>query len=170
MHYHRQHRYGNVSFVKQNKTAPKYCIVEQCGRRPKAKSLCEAHYARFKRQGQDFDKNIIRRNKYYSPGDLCIIPKCAKKPHALGMCKSHYSQQKKHQVKFEDILHLFEAGCETCGSTDALSIDHDHDICPESFACEKCFRGILCGPCNRALGIVKEDEAILKNMIKYLQK
>lgn len=169
-HYHRQHRYGNVSFVKQNKTPPKSCVVEECSRKPKAKSLCEAHYARFKRQGSNFDKSIIRENKYYSPGDICIIPRCFKKPHSLGMCKSHYSQQNKHQIKFESILHLFEAGCATCGGHKYLSIDHDHAICNDNFACDKCFRGILCGPCNRALGIVNDNSIILKNMITYIQK
>jgi hypothetical protein len=169
-HYHRQHRYGNTSFVKQNKQPPELCIVDSCNRKTKAKSLCEAHYARFKRDGSSFSHSTIRSVHNYSVSDTCIIPRCNKKPHARQMCRPHYSQWHKHDIDFLNILDMFEAGCQTCGSTDALSIDHDHNICSDNFACEKCFRGILCGPCNRALGIVKDDKSILNNMIKYLKR
>jgi hypothetical protein len=168
-HYHRQHRYGNTSFSKQNKQPPKQCIAIGCDRKPKAKSLCEAHYARLKRKSPSFNQGQIRSNKRYSPDDICFIPRCNYAPHSLGMCKRHYGQQHKHKLDFGKIAPLFEAGCQTCGSLYNLSIDHDHSICKEPFACEKCFRGILCGPCNRALGIVQDNPNILKNMINYVQ-
>ena len=31
-------------------------------------------------------------------------------------------------------------------------------------------RGLLCGPCNQALGLVKESVATLKNLIDYLEE
>lgn len=169
-HYHRQHRYGSTSFVKQDKSPPAFCIAQDCKRKPKAKSLCEAHYARFKRDGKAFSTLEIRKNTFYSSDDVCIIPRCKKSPFAKLMCRQHYQQQNKHQIDFSKILYLFEDGCGTCGTHDSLSIDHDHNICAESFACSKCFRGILCGPCNRALGMVKDSPKILKRMIEYIEK
>jgi len=99
-----------------------------------------------------------------------MIPRCQEQPHSKKMCRSHYAQQNKHKINFEDILDLFSEGCQTCGSFDALTIDHDYKVCSESFACEKCFRGVICGPCNRVLGLVKDNSTILKNMINYIQK
>jgi hypothetical protein len=169
-HYNRQHRYGNTSFVKQNKTPPETCVCEGCDRKPKAKSLCEAHYARFTRDGETFNRGPVRQVRTYLDNDICIMPRCNEKPFGIGMCRKHYQQQHKHKLDFSKILHLFEVGCKTCGSLKNLSIDHDYSICKDSFACDVCFRGILCGPCKRALGIVKDSTDILKNMILYIQK
>lgn len=41
-----------------------------------------------------------------------------------------------------------------------LHIDHDHETGR--------VRGLICGRCNRALGLVRDDVAILQRMIKYL--
>jgi hypothetical protein len=43
-----------------------------------------------------------------------------------------------------------------------FAIDHDHKTGE--------VRDLLCGQCNIAIGMAKEDENILKKMIKYLQK
>jgi len=169
-HYSRSYRYGSVDFVKQNKTGPKECYAIDCHRIAKAKGLCDAHYARFKRNGESFSNSSIRKIKYYTDSDVCIIPKCIQKPHALDLCRTHYSQQKAHKIDFSTILDLFDNGCMVCEKREDLQIDHDHKICNDKFACEKCFRGILCGACNRALGIMTDDVSKLKKMIQYIQK
>jgi hypothetical protein len=51
-----------------------------------------------------------------------------------------------------------------------LSVDHDHNCCPETKTCGKCTRGLLCSICNKTLGMVKDDVKILQDMIDYLQK
>lgn len=43
-----------------------------------------------------------------------------------------------------------------------VDVDHDHETGE--------IRGILCEYCNRALGMVKDDVAVLENMINYLKK
>lgn len=39
-------------------------------------------------------------------------------------------------------------------------IDHDHETLE--------IRGLLCHPCNTAIGLLKEDETIIINVFKYL--
>lgn len=54
---------------------------------------------------------------------------------------------------------------ETVGSANGsgiprrLSIDHDHKCCPQKeFLCGRCNRGLLCGVCNIALGLIETSK------------
>lgn len=56
-------------------------------------------------------------------------------------------------------------GCAVCGSCEprgnggTFQVDHDHRCCSSSCkACDKCRRGLLCGPCNTALGVLEDHE------------
>lgn len=51
--------------------------------------------------------------------------------------------------------------CATCPSTTDLVVDHDHKTGK--------VRGILCGPCNRSIGILKEDVATIRKLAEYLE-
>lgn len=51
--------------------------------------------------------------------------------------------------------------CELCGRRGRIQFDHDHNT--------GLFRGWLCSPCNRVLGLVREDIQTLKHMIDYLE-
>ena len=57
---------------------------------------------------------------------------------------------------YNALLTRQEGGCAICGKTDSghyqFSVDHDHSCCPGTPTCGQCVRGLLCGPCNRALG------------------
>ena len=49
-------------------------------------------------------------------------------------------------------------------------VDHDHKCCEGKVTCGgKCFRGLLCGWCNSALGNVKDSVTTLLSLAKYLQ-
>jgi hypothetical protein len=52
--------------------------------------------------------------------------------------------------------------CEVCGSTKKVCYDHDHATGKH--------RGWLCDRCNRALGIVQDDPALLRALADYLSK
>jgi len=51
-----------------------------------------------------------------------------------------------------------------------LSVDHDHSCCGKGKGCKKCVRMLLCSQCNMALGAVKDDVSVLKNMVRYLEQ
>lgn len=63
--------------------------------------------------------------------------------------------------------------CLTCQRPpiDRWDIDHDHKCiyCGGLKGCRKCFRGMLCRPCNSALGFVNDDTDTLERMIVYLK-
>lgn len=51
--------------------------------------------------------------------------------------------------------------CELCGRLGSIQFDHDHKTGR--------FRGWLCSPCNRVLGLVRENVQTLQHMIEYLE-
>lgn len=67
------------------------------------------------------------------------------------------------------------AGCLICKRTDRqLHVDHDHACCPArggaSATCGKCVRGLICGPCNRGLGLFFDDPDALLRASEYLRR
>ena len=52
--------------------------------------------------------------------------------------------------------------CEICGCSCDPHLDHDHKTGK--------FRGYICGSCNRALGMVKDNPEILRRAAAYLEK
>lgn len=64
-------------------------------------------------------------------------------------------------VEQYDALLLAQDGhCAICPSTTELCVDHNHTT--------GVVRGILCNPCNKALGFLKDDPARLAAAIEYL--
>lgn len=65
--------------------------------------------------------------------------------------------------------------CAICGGTDTGSarhplmlVDHDHACCAGPRSCGKCIRGLICHPCNVALGAAQDDPDRLLAMAAYL--
>lgn len=57
-------------------------------------------------------------------------------------------------------------GCAICGTAVnpdgySLAVDHCHDTGR--------VRGILCGPCNKAIGLLRDDPALLREAVRYLE-
>jgi hypothetical protein len=56
-----------------------------------------------------------------------------------------------------------EGKCNICKMPhEVLHVDHDHE--------SRSLRALLCGSCNRMLGLAKDDPNILENAIQYLKK
>jgi hypothetical protein len=63
--------------------------------------------------------------------------------------------------------------CASCGDQlhagTSTQVDHDHECCPGKETCGRCVRGLLCGPCNAALGYIDDSVAKLRSLIVYLE-
>jgi hypothetical protein len=67
-------------------------------------------------------------------------------------------------AEYEERLEYQEGVCQICRlppSGGRLNVDHCHDT--------NNLRGLLCGNCNRALGLFKEDEANVLSAVEYLK-
>jgi hypothetical protein len=61
--------------------------------------------------------------------------------------------------------------CAACGDTLVqVHIDHDHTCCAGKKSCGKCFRGLLCGGCNKALGLLKDTPERIQALYQYRQR
>ena len=67
--------------------------------------------------------------------------------------------------QYHDLLNKQGGACAICGcetDTRALDIDHHHGTGE--------VRGLLCNTCNRGLGLFKDDVAVLRSAITYLER
>ncbi len=76
--------------------------------------------------------------------------------------------------RYREMLVAQGGGCAICGTkpmTYRLAIDHDHRCCPDDRrSCGKCVRGLLCGPCNVALGMLQENPDLFAKAAEYLTR
>lgn len=54
------------------------------------------------------------------------------------------------------------AQCEACGEATNVVWDHDHSTCT--------FRGWICEPCNKALGMVRDSPTHLRLLANYAEQ
>jgi hypothetical protein len=71
------------------------------------------------------------------------------------------------------VLELDNGKCHICQkpySSDQLQIDHDHasTCCRKDSYCLECIRGLLCGNCNRGLGLFEDNPEFLEEACLYL--
>ncbi len=63
--------------------------------------------------------------------------------------------------------------CKICKTinpgTQDFAVDHDHARCPGKQSCGECVRGILCNPCNQAIGLMSDNPATLRLAAEYLE-
>jgi Recombination endonuclease VII len=64
--------------------------------------------------------------------------------------------------QYNDLLRAQHGACAICGNGQSgrLHVDHCHD--------SGSVRGLLCNRCNRAIGLLGDDPAILRRAISYL--
>jgi hypothetical protein len=127
----------------------------------------------------DTDKQCRRCEKMYPmkeynrPNSKYFHSYCNKCSNQLGTARNIMRKG----ITVEEYAKLEKAQngvCKICKNPESrrkrLSIDHDHNCCPNEVACGKCIRGLICFRCNSALGMIKDDIATLQSMIFYLSK
>ena len=75
--------------------------------------------------------------------------------------------------RYAELVAGQRGACAICKRPDPrgfrLSVDHDHVCCPGKKSCGKCVRGLLCGNCNAAIGLLQDDPDMLEQAAQYLR-
>lgn len=90
-------------------------------------------------------------------------------PEKVHLAKRTYALKSKYGITYEEYLDLLDSQgclCDICGII--LTQDIVKNVCIDH--CHKTgkIRGVLCGRCNKALGLVDDSIYTLKEMITYL--
>lgn len=103
-----------------------------------------------------------RREHYHANKDK------RKRKSRAGLRQAHQS----HHLTKEQYDELFAKQNGSCAnpycSNPATVIDHDHKCCPGQFSCGKCVRGLLCGQCNTAEGMLGGSAVKAYGLIQYM--
>ncbi len=134
----------------------KVCI--QCQEKPTlAKGLCSTCYARKSYQSNKEHKRNVKRNWALNNKEKVTQLKRSNLLKQYGLTLDQYNQMLKSQ----------DFGCAICKRKDSgrprminLVVDHNHTTGK--------VRGLLCSPCNVAIGMVKESIDILNRIKEYL--
>ena len=161
MHYQRWKRHGDPITIARSGPQRRQCQVDNCDILGRSNGWCEPHWYRVSRYG-DPEATSIRM----SPGTYteCRAEGCGSIPQARGWCPRHYQHWRKYGLTPDDYASLLAAqggGCALCGGTWGLAVDHDHTA--------NKVRGILCSPCNRALGKLGDTPESLRTVLLYLE-
>jgi len=125
-----------------------YSQKRKCSKCDQEKRLTDYRNNTSGSHGFDRDKIRLRR------------PEC-------GECTKKASKGKDEAVKLAKSLgisHKAPEGtkCELCNSTKGIVFDHDHE--------KNVFRGWLCDPCNRSMGVLGDNAKSLLKTVAYLSK
>ena len=170
-------------------------VTWKCGREPISRKQlwCVQHRRQVERWGcfsriRSWGVNHIRDSEGRKTCGGCLKPKSedqfSRNRGAVdglnSRCKScnrRYQMSSKYGLtptQFDEKLIEQELSCAACG-TEAPGghgwvVDHDHSCCPGHITCGLCVRGILCGKCNTALGLVGDNLNTLNQLINYLKE
>ena len=173
----------------------KICSESECGNLVYATGLCSMHYGR-KRRGSRMDtppqKRLPALLRDAAGNKLCRdclswlptgkIGPSSKSSDGMSNscrdCRSMYYRLRKYSMSrldFDEMLISQGSSCAICRTTEPKGrgwcVDHDHDCCPgQEGTCGGCIRGILCSPCNAAIGAMGDSADNLLRAAKYLMK
>jgi Recombination endonuclease VII len=169
-HYNQFIRYGETYDGRRN--ARKQCGAKDCTNPTVAHGLCERHYRPGHRTNRLHESKRSLNRVCTGCGEP--IPDTAR--YGAIFCSTEcrvrtsnfYRALRRHDLTLDQHQALLEQQdhrCAICGvhedsTLKRLAIDHDHKTGR--------VRGLLCSPCNTALGQFKDDPSILKNAIRYL--
>lgn len=72
--------------------------------------------------------------------------------------------------QYDALLAQQDGGCAVCGGLNrGRHLEVDHGCCVGDTSCGSCVRGLLCGPCNKAIGQLRDDPVVLRKAAEYLE-
>jgi Zn finger protein HypA/HybF involved in hydrogenase expression len=159
------------------------CKIENCIRKAIAKQMCQPHYDRLRltgtlelRPGYVECQTCAVVFKTGSRGNLArFCPECRADRHRKLNRTNKFLRRVRSQYGITPVqyfmMHDMQGGvCKICGGqatgrgfeNNRLSIDHNHETGE--------VRGLLCTLCNAGIGHFKEDVALMKKAINYLEE
>lgn len=172
-----RHRRGvnvNVVLRQRDMTPKEHCSEPDCLLPVKAKGLCQTHYARLLRHGHTRFPNRKR------PPKPCSVSGCESHLYANGVCHQHYQRRTTIEAKygitweqFEEMKITQRGKCAICGQVqrkvNGVSLKVT-DLCVDHCHTTNRVRGLLCDHCNRAIGLLQDDPAIIRRAAEYLER
>jgi hypothetical protein len=103
----------------------------------------------------------------------------ARAAHPLRRERRRSALMRRYSITSETyVLMLANQGgrCAICGSFGdgrPLHVDHDHNCCPRrggyKVSCGRCIRGLLCGDCNAAIGLLRDNPGRMREAARYIE-
>ena len=148
---------------------PRLCERPDCGRPHQARGLCGGHYARLK-SGSSLEAPIRHQRQVHGRYYGCYYPGCPEKHAGSGLCNRHLKLKTRYHLSSSQVIIHAYSSCEICADPSGLHVDHDRSCCPGFGSCGSCVRGFLCGNCNVALGMIRDNTKTLSSAIDYLSR
>lgn len=169
------------------------CVFNGCERRRRTQDLCSAHYLQ-KFKGEELRplrphidttarddrgrKQCSRCREWKPEGDYLANPRIKGGLHSFCLrCWRSDKLKAAYGITLDDYEVMLAAqggGCAICGGVNAsgrnLSVDHDHACCPVGTSCGQCVRALLCDPCNRSIGLMRDDPKRLEAAAAYIRR
>lgn len=83
--------------------------------------------------------------------------------------KNRFTRHKITIGEYDEMVAKFDGACWSCRVRPATVIDHDHKCCSTQYSCGGCVRGVLCGQCNTALGLLRDDTTLIDRLSEYIK-
>jgi hypothetical protein len=141
------------------------CSIAGCGREAIARGWCKRHWERWYKHG---DPTISLTNREHAA--TCSMDGCSRPYYALEVCRLHAERRRRHgDPTIAERLTASQFGrCAICrrepdgqGVESVLHLDHDHETGR--------VRGMLCGRCNKAIGLLRDDASLVLSIYAYLR-
>lgn len=138
-----------------------FCTFSGCDRKTKSVNLCGPHYTQLKR---GWELRPVKEVRFF-----CSLEDCENPHSAKGYCVDHYRIYNTFKITaetYQKISWAQENVCaickKKCSSGMRLAVDHNHKTNE--------IRGLLCGKCNRGIGMFDDSVELLHFAVEYLNR
>ena len=148
-------------------------MTKKCKGCGKTKPVAAFHKHGSRRDGLQPRCKVCRKNR---PSRSAYFEKYREENRErLNEAKKDSHLRRKYGITLERYVEMLadqDGGCAICGGLDEgrkLNVDHDHSCCSGIRTCGNCVRGLLCTPCNLAIGAMRDSANRLILAARYIR-